>query len=160
VKLAIGVLLGFLAFARHGEAQSDRNPDLRNTETRSTIPGLLPGNYVVVGAAPAQESVLREQIHLMQPPVLPLRVFFLPRWKYLYAVKMFGLHVPTGMSSVMFTHLPSRTVFIDNDRSTGDDWLGHWMAHELGHLATNNAREQDAEKAARKFRKRLKRLTE
>jgi hypothetical protein len=56
----------------------------------------------------------------------------------------------------MFTHLPSRTVYIDADLCGGEDWLGHWMAHELGHLATNSAREDDAERAARGYRKRLK----
>ena len=55
----------------------------------------------------------------------------------------------------MFTHLPSRTIFVDNDRYLGEDWLGHWLAHELGHLAKNSAKEEDAEKAAREFRRRL-----
>jgi hypothetical protein len=56
----------------------------------------------------------------------------------------------------MFTHLASRTVYIDNDRYMGADWLGHWIAHELGHLASNSTKEEDAEKAAREYRKRLK----
>jgi hypothetical protein len=30
------------------------------------------------------------------------------------------------------------------------------MAHELGHLAMNSVREEDAERAAREYRKRLK----
>lgn len=55
-----------------------------------------------------------------------------------------------------FTHLPSRTLFIDNDRYMGEDWLAHWIAHELGHLAKNSPKEEDAEKAAAEFRKRLK----
>ena len=56
----------------------------------------------------------------------------------------------------MFTHLPSRTVFIDNERYLGEEWLGHWIAHEIGHLVTNSAKEEDAERAAREFRKRLR----
>ena len=56
----------------------------------------------------------------------------------------------------MFTHLPSRTIFVDNDRYQGEDWLGYWIAHELGHLAMNSNREGDAEKAAKEYRKRLK----
>jgi len=64
--------------------------------------------------------------------------------------------VPTGYTSAMFTHLPSRTTFVDSDRHMGEEWLGHWMAHELGHLAKNSAREDDAEKAAHEYRKRLK----
>src|SRR5260370_9205082 len=57
----------------------------------------------------------------------------------------------------MFTHLPSRSVFIDSDRYVSDDSLGYWVAHELGHLAANSASESDADKAAREYRKRLKR---
>jgi hypothetical protein len=92
----------------------------------------------------------------MHPEVLPLRVLFVPHWKYLDAARAFQLHVPTGFGSLMFTHLASRTVYIDNDRYMGTDWLGHWMAHELGHLASKSAKEEDAERAAREFRKRLK----
>jgi len=55
----------------------------------------------------------------------------------------------------MFTNLPSRIVFIDKDDYISEEWLGHWMAHELGHLASNSARQEDAEKAAREFRRRL-----
>jgi hypothetical protein len=56
----------------------------------------------------------------------------------------------------MFTHLPSRSVFIDSDRYVSDDSLGYWVAHELGHLAANSSKEEDAEKAAREYRKLLK----
>jgi hypothetical protein len=59
------------------------------------------------------------------------------------------------MASKMFTHLPSRSIFIDDDLYLGLEWLGHWMAHELGHLATNSAKEEDAERAAREYRMRL-----
>ena len=55
----------------------------------------------------------------------------------------------------MFTHLPSRSVYIDADRYAGEQWLGHWMAHELGHLEANNADENQAERAAVKYRRRL-----
>jgi len=88
--------------------------------------------------------------------MLPLRVVFVPHWKYVDNTRIFHLHVPTGYTSAMFTHLPSRTVFIDDDRYMGKDWLGYWIAHELGHLATNSTREEDAERAAREFRRRLK----
>ena len=49
-------------------------------------------------------------------------------------------------------------MFIDNNRYLGEGWLGHWLAHELGHLATNSVNKHDAEKAAHEFRKRLKDL--
>jgi len=55
----------------------------------------------------------------------------------------------------MFTHLPSRSIFVDEDLYLGEEWLGHWMAHELGHLATNSAREDDAERVAREYQRRL-----
>jgi hypothetical protein len=56
----------------------------------------------------------------------------------------------------MFTHLPSRSVFIDTDPYVSDDSLGYWVAHELGHLAANSASESDADRAAREYRKHLK----
>jgi hypothetical protein len=56
----------------------------------------------------------------------------------------------------MFTHLPSRTVFVDNDRYLGKEWLGHWIAHELGHLESNNLSEEHAERVAHRFRALLK----
>jgi hypothetical protein len=113
-------------------------------------------SYTVQGTTPEREAVLRHQIEVMQPPVLPYRIRFVPHWQYVYAAHMYRLRVPTGMTSRMFTHLESRSVFIDEDRYSGEAWMGHWIAHELGHLATNSAREEDAEKAASEYRKRLK----
>ena len=72
------------------------------------------------------------------------------------AARAFHLRVPAGYTSKLFTHLPSGTVFIDSDRYVSDDSLGYWLAHELGHLSTNSVNENDADKAARKYRKRLK----
>jgi len=112
-------------------------------------------SYFVLGATPKQEAILRAQIEVMHPEVLPLRVIFVPHWKYLDTTKTFQLHVPTGYTSALFSHLPSRTVFIDADRYQSDDSLGYWMAHELGHLATNSSKESDAEKGARELRRRL-----
>ena len=112
--------------------------------------------YTVQGTTPEREAVLRRQIEVMQAPVLPYRIRFVTHWQYLYAAHIYRLHVPTGMTSLMFTHLQSRSVFIDEDRYLGEDWMGHWIAHELGHLATNSVREEDAEKAAAEYRRRLK----
>jgi len=111
------------------------------------------GEYTIVGATPEQETTLREQIRLMNPKILPARVFFVPHRKYLDDARIFQLHIPTGYSSLMFTHLPSRTVFVDNDRYLGKEWLGHWMA---GHLESNSAKEEDAERVAHKLRAALK----
>ena len=92
----------------------------------------------------------------MQPEVLLLRIIFVPHWKYAATAKTFLLHVPAGYSSAMFSHLPSRAVFIDSGRYVSDDSLGSWIAHELGHLATKSARESNADRAVRELRKRLK----
>jgi len=141
VKLAVWLVPFFLAIAPAAETQALNNDA-----------------YTIQGAPDEREAVLRHQIQVMQPSVLPYRILFVPHWQYLYAAKMYQLHVPTGMGSKMFTHLPSRSVFVDEDRYDGEEWLGHWMAHELGHLATNSAREEDAERAAREYRKRLQKL--
>jgi hypothetical protein len=121
----------------------------------SSAPTPSPNSYVVFGVSPQQEALVQAQIQIMQPAVLPLRVFFVPNWKYVDNTRIFHLHVPTGYTSAMFTHLPSRTIFIDSDRYQGEDWLGYWMAHELGHLATNSVCERDADDAAGPYRKRL-----
>lgn len=153
MKLAIYAALYLLGFAQPGLGQTDRTAKSFSGEPTSALSA---NSYVVIGAAPDQEAAVRVQIQIIRPAVAPLRIIFVPHWKYLDAARTFRLHVPTGFASVMFTHLPSRTVFIDNDRYLGEAWLGHWMAHELGHLATNSAREDDAERAAREYRKRLK----
>ena len=142
MMLVVGILATFLVFAELAEAQTN---DSSSNE-----------NYAVFGATPSQEAAVRAQIRLMHPEVLPLRIFFVPHWKCLDNARIFHLHVPTRHGSLMFTHLPSRTVFVDNDRCQGEEWLGYWMGHELGHLRTNSAKESDAERAAHEFRKRLR----
>ena len=154
MKLATATLGMFLALVGFTKAQT--NSGSSNTETLATILEAGTGNYAVFGATSSQEATLRAEIRLMHPEILPLRVLFVPHWKYLDDARIFRLHVPTGYCSLMFTHLPSRTVFIDNDRYQGEEWLGYWIAHELGHLVTNSAKEEDAERAAREFRKRLR----
>ena len=122
----------------------------------ATAPEPSASGYSVIGATPEQEALVRAQIRTMQPDVYPLRVIFVPHWKYIDTARVFRLHVPTGYTSAMFTHLPSRSVFIDSDRYVSDDSLGYWIAHELGHLAASSASESAADKAAREYRKRLK----
>lgn len=147
------VVLLWLGTARLGSGQETGS---RLATYESEEPTEAVATYTVQGATPEQERLLRTQIQIMEPAVLPRRIMFVPHWHYLYAAKIYRLHVPNGMSSKMFTHLASRSVYIDADLCGGEDWLGHWMAHELGHLATNSAREEDAERAARGYRKRLK----
>ena len=159
MRLALGVLLLVSIFAQFNQAQTNVDPTSYGTKTRSTVPAAVSksseNNYTIFNSTSEQEAALRAQIRQMHPDVLPLRIFFVPHWKYLAAARDFRLRVPNGYGSLMFTHLPTRTVFIDNDRYRGEGWLGYWLAHELGHLATNSTKEEDAEKAAREFRKRL-----
>ena len=154
MKLAIQVAVFFLGFLPVSWGQT--NGESSHVNGEKGRPDCSPAAYVVFGATVDQEAVLRSQIQIMRPEVPPLRVFFVPHWKYIDAARIFRLHVPTGMSSVMFAHLPSRTIFIDSDRYLGNDWLGYWMAYELGHLTMNSVNELVADNAAREFRKRLK----
>jgi hypothetical protein len=154
MKLRISIVLLLLGFAQFGWGQTSRNSKLVSEEP--TAAKISANTYTVLGATPVQEALVRNQIRVMQPSVHPLRVLFVPHWKYIDTARTFRLHVPTGYTSAMFTHLPSRSVFIDSDRYVSDDSLGFWLAHELGHLASNSTKEGDAEEAAREYRKRLK----
>jgi hypothetical protein len=145
------LFLATIAQAAWGQTSGSAKP----AGAGAVAPELATG-YTVLGATTEQEALVRTQIQVMQPGVYPLRVLFVPHWKYLDAARIFQLHVPAGFTSAMFTHLPSRSVFIDSDRYVSDDSLGYWLAHELGHLTTNSTRESDADKAAREYRKRLK----
>jgi hypothetical protein len=142
-----------MGFAELGRGQSNGKSNPVTTE--ETAVKSSANSYFVLGATPKQEALLRAQIEAMHPDLLPSRIIFVPHWKYVATTKTFQLHVPAGYTSAMFSHLPSRTVFIDSDRYINDDSLGYWMAHELGHLATNSVKESDAERGARELRKRL-----
>ena len=143
------LMLGFVPVSW---GQTDGDGKLVKTEASVTGGS----SYTVLEATPQQEELVRTQIQVMQPEVLPLRIVFVPHWKYVETARIFQLHVPVGFTSAMFTHLPSRSVFIDSDRYVSDDSLGYWVAHELGHLAANSASEGAADKAAREYRRRLK----
>ena len=151
MKLRIWTTLFLVTTTQFAWGQTSTNQELLNAE--ATAPDPSAHSYVVLGATPQQEALVRAQIRIMQPDVYPLRVLFVPHWKYIDTARIFRLHVPTGYSSAMFTHLPSRSVFIDSDRYVSDDSLGYWVAHELGHLAANSASESDADRAAREYRK-------
>jgi hypothetical protein len=154
MRLTIWTALFLVTMTQFAWGQTSGNARLVSAE--ATAPELSAKSYAVLGATPEQEALVRAQIRVMQPDFYPLRVLFVPHWKYIDTARTFRLHVPAGYTSAMFTHLPSRSVFIDSDRYVGDDSLGYWLAHELGHLAANSASENDAYKAAREYRKRLK----
>src|SRR6202158_1847841 len=136
MKLAVGTVLFFLGFAQFSWGQTNVSTTLVSGNSLAPTPSS--NSYVVFGASPQQEALVRALIQIMQPAVLPLRVFFVTHWKYVDNTRIFHLHVPTGYTSALFTHLPSRTVFIDADRYLNES-LGYWLAHELGHLVTNSA---------------------
>ena len=154
MKVRIWAVLLILGFAQFGWGQTNGNAKLVSEE--ATPPEPSANSYTVLGGTPQQEALVRAQIRIMQPVFYPLRVLFVPHWKYIDTTRIFRLKVPAGYASAMFTHLPSRSVFIDSDRYVSDDSLGYWVAHELGHLAANSASENAADKAAREYRKRLK----
>lgn len=128
MNLAVGSVLLFLGFTQLSWGQTKGTTSVVNEG--ETASALSANTYAVLGATAQQEALVRSQIQTMQPAVLPLRVVFVPHWKYVDNTRVFHLHVPTGYTSVLFTHLPSRTVFIDADRYS-DESLGHWLAHEL-----------------------------
>src|SRR5467141_935266 len=154
MKFRICTTLFLVTIAQVAWGQTSTNPKLVNAEALAPEPSA--NSYAVLGAMSEQEALLRAQIRIMQPDIYPLRVLFVPHWKYVDTARTFRLRVPAGYTSAMFTHLPSRSVFIDSDRYVSDDSLGYWVANEHGHLATNSASESDADKAAREYRKRLK----
>ncbi len=152
MRLLVWSVLLWLGLAQSSPGQINENPAMvEEMASQVSISG-----YTVIGATHDQEECLRAQIRVMQPAILPRRIVFAPHGNYLKALQMFHLQVPARYASLMFTHLPSATVFVDADRYSGEEWLGYWMAHELGHLARNSPREDDAEKAARTYRRRLK----
>lgn len=155
MKLTIWLVVLWLAVVAVGNAEQIAGTKSISANTAPSSGGLA---FTVQGTTPEREQLVRAQIEIMQPVVLPHRIIFVPHWQYLYATKMYHLHVPTGMTSKMFTHLPSRSVYIDADFYGGDNWLGHWMAHELGHLERNNADENQAEKSAATYRRRLEHI--
>jgi len=160
MKVAAGAVLFFLGFgftqicwAQTTGSTNTAGAGASAGDARSAaVPAV---SYVVFGATGQQEALVRSQIEIMRPAVLPLRVVFVPHWKYVDNTRIFHLRVPAGYNSALFTHLPSRTVFIDADRYLVES-LGYWLAHELGHLVTNSADEHEADNAAREFRRRLK----
>jgi len=154
MRLKIWTILFFVTSAQFAWGQTSGKAKLASAE--ATAPEPSANIYAVLGASSEQESLVRAQIRAMQPDVYPLRVLFVPHWKYVDAARAFHLRVPAGYTSKLFTHLSSRSVFIDSDRYVSDDSLGYWLAHELGHLSTNSVNENDADQAARKYRKRLK----
>src|SRR5215470_17453847 len=150
MKSASAILFLVLVSAQISFAQSE--PTLNNAivDSPSTLMAAASAPlYVILGASAREQGLIHSEIDAIQPAVLPIRIVFVPHWKYVDNARLFQLHVPKGYSSTMFTHLPSRTTFIDAERYTGDEYLFHHFAHELGHLASNSPKEDDAERIAK-----------
>ena len=96
MKLAPGTLLVFLIFAQFGHAQTSDSANPGSTEFLAPVAEPVRESVAVIGATPLQEAALRAQIRLIHPEVLPLRVFFVPHWKYLDNARIFHLCVPIG----------------------------------------------------------------
>src|ERR1700757_3721132 len=108
MKLGIWTTLFLIATTQPAWGQTSGTSKPVNAE--ATTPELSANSYTVLGATPGQEALVRTQIRIMQPGVYPLRILFVPHWKYVDTTRIFQLHVPAGFTSAMFTHLPSRSV--------------------------------------------------
>jgi hypothetical protein len=79
MKLAVGTVLLLLGFTQFSWGQTNAAANLVSGDSpAATAPA---NSYVVFGASPQQEALVRAQIQIMQPAILPLRVFFVPHWK-------------------------------------------------------------------------------
>jgi hypothetical protein len=154
MKRVICTALFVLGFAQLGWGQTNGDANLVSAE--ATAPEVSANSYAVLGATPEQDALVRAQIRVMQPEVLPLRILFVPHWKYIDAARIFHLHVPTGYTSALFTHLPSRSTFVDSDPLHGRGVAGLLDGPRTWAPISNSTKEEDAEKAAREYRKRLK----
>jgi hypothetical protein len=94
MSLRIWTILFLVTMAQVSWGQTSTNPKLVNAE--ATLPEPTVNSYTVLGATSEQETLVRAQIRIMQPDVYPLRVLFVPHWKYVDTAKTFRLHVPAG----------------------------------------------------------------
>jgi len=85
------------------------------------------------------------------PAVLPLRVLFVPHWKYTAPPKPFAF-IAHRLHQRHVTHLASRSVFIDADRYVSEDSLDTGCARTRASSA-NSVQENDAEKAGSRIPK-------
>ena len=92
MRLRIWTTLFLVTSAQFAWGQTSGNAKLASTE--ATPPEPSANSYAVLGATPEQEALVRAQIRVMQPDVYPLRVLFVPHWKYIEAARTFHLHVP------------------------------------------------------------------
>src|SRR5260370_37660728 len=126
MRLRVWTTLFLVTIAQFAWGQTSGNANLVSAE--ATAPEPSANSYTVLGATPEQEALVRAQIRVMQPDVYPLRVLFVPHWKYIDTARMFHLHVPSGYTSAILTHLPSPSVFIHSYRYVTESSLAYWVA--------------------------------
>lgn len=91
MKRWIFVALVLMGFAELGQGQSNGKPSPTTVTTEDAAAKYSANTYFVLGATPKQEALLRAQIEAMRPDLLPLRIIFVPHWKYLVTTKAFQL---------------------------------------------------------------------
>ncbi len=92
MRLRIWTTLFLVTSAQFAWGQTSGSAKLASAEAAAPEPSA--NSYAVLGATPEQEALVRAQIRVMQPDVYPLRVLFVPHWKYIEAARTFHLHVP------------------------------------------------------------------
>src|ERR1700756_1096123 len=101
MKHALGLVPLFLGLAQLSWGQTKDHTSV--VSAGETAPAFSTNTYAFLGATSQQEALVRSQIQTMQPAILPLRVVFVPHWKYVDNTRVFHLHVPTGYTSALFT---------------------------------------------------------
>ena len=95
MKVVISITLLLLGIVQFSCGQTSGSSILVNAATNALEP---PANtYAVMGATPQQEVLVRTQIQVMQPSILPLRVIFVPHWKYEDAARIFSCTCPPAI---------------------------------------------------------------
>jgi hypothetical protein len=102
--LAVLFFLGF-GFSQICSGQTSGNANVAGAGGGEVALAVPASSYVVFGATTQQEALVRSQIQIMQPGELPLRVVFVPHWKYIENTRIFQLQVPTRALRIVLRDL-------------------------------------------------------
>jgi len=122
MRLRIWTALFLATIAQVAWGQTSTNPKLVNAEVTSPEPSV--NSYTVLGATSEQEALVRAQMRIMQPDVYPLRVLFVPHWKYVDTGRTFRSICRWIYQRYVHATYPAEACFIDSDRYVSDDSLG------------------------------------
>jgi len=92
--------------------QTSTNPKLVTAEATSPEPSV--NSYTVLGATSEQETLVRDQIRIMQPDVYPLRVLFVSHWKYVERPEPFASMCP--LIYQRYVHAPTQPKRVHRQR--------------------------------------------